>query len=784
MRSIFSKISGRGILIALLIVFFSVSFAVYELSRFGQVESFFLYRTVYPLLSRVVNIATDLKFKARGPLPVKNKIVVVHIDSPSLEIIGRWPWHRDVTALLIDRVFELGAKIVGLDMTFSEEDRRVPEALGKFLQQRGFGTELTSQFETDDDMARVIDKHKEHLVISWISETHCIAKIEGPDRCPILNSDLLSLWTKNQQRFAVPTQFLVPFDQTHSSLISFLTPIFNLEAFASKAKVSGFINGFVDVDGFIRKTPALASGAGFIYPSLALQMAALATGETLSLTLDAKSNVQKLELLPSHKSVSVNAYGLLEVNFRGPSQFFVSVPALEVFSDKDSFAAGVVAPSLEGKLKADIFKDALVFIGISAIGVNDLRQFPMEPNSPGIYGHANALDNILGGDAMRQEDWRTMLGVGLFCMMLGVGVFYKILVGLSAWRALFFFMVLLVCVVLGDLTLFFYQMNSSAAFLVLEIMGVFFVTMSSKYIQEENSKKFIKNAFSKYVSPLIVDAMLQNPEKLSLGGERWELSILFSDIRNFTTFSETLDSRTLVNFLNDYFGKMTHIVFDHTGTLDKYIGDAIMAFWGAPVPGGPHAFLACKAAVAMQTVIAQQKQHYLETYGIELNVGIGINTGFVNVGNMGSDDNLEYTVIGDQVNLASRVEGLTKYYGVEILVTRNTFDQIEKAGKPLPPYRVLDFVKVKGKHNAVELLQVFVHPMPSEVLDLFIKAQDLYRKMQWHPAFSLFLNASEAYEAVFKVPDKASLVFMERCTYFSENPPGTDWDGSWKMDSK
>jgi adenylate cyclase len=259
---------------------------------------------------------------------------------------------------------------------------------------------------------------------------------------------------------------------------------------------------------------------------------------------------------------------------------------------------------------------------------------------------------------------------------------------------------------------------------------------------------------------------------------------MFSDIRSFTTFSEKMDAPKLAHFLNDYLGIMTNIVFANQGTLDKYIGDAIMAFWGAPLDQPMHAGNACSAAMAMMKALHENKARWKTEFDVDVNIGVGINSGPVNVGNMGSSDNFSYTVIGDHVNLSSRLEGLTKAYGVSILTTRFTFDEIVKAGGSLPPHRILDNVKVKGKKNAVELIQVLDRPLAKEGLVVFEEARQLYLGQRWDQAIDKFREANSYLAFSADQPDGPCDVFIERCTEFKANPPAKDWDGDWEMHSK
>jgi adenylate cyclase len=356
---------------------------------------------------------------------------------------------------------------------------------------------------------------------------------------------------------------------------------------------------------------------------------------------------------------------------------------------------------------------------------------------------------------------------------------------LGAVHAIVLFLGMFLVIGVVDFKILFNQnQNWNTVFLYTELITVFLITFAARYFQEEKDKKFIKGAFAKYVAPSIVDSILLDPTKLSLGGEKREMTIMFSDIRSFTTFSEKMDAKALAAFLNDYLGIMTKIVFANRGTLDKYIGDAVMAFWGAPLEDPEHATHACEAAAQMIKALADNRARFKSQYGIDVNIGVGINSGVVNVGNMGSDTNFEYTVIGDQVNLASRVEGITKEYGAEVITTKFTFDCIKKSGKDFPIHRILDDVKVKGKKNAVELIELNPVEYNAEGMKLFKEARVLYHAQKWDEAIAKFEAADRLLAKSSDTHDGPCETYLERCKNFKEVPPASDWDGSWKMETK
>lgn len=782
-----SKTSSRAIFWLQLpfIAIFTAAFVINEMGSLGKLENAFLRERAHPAVSRLANIWTDFKFKMRGPIPPKNKVVIVEIDSPSLELIGRWPWHRDIQALLVHRLYELGAKVVGLDIIYSEPDPRVPEELGKILQQKKMG-HLIEQFETDKELERVIALHKDRLVLGWTTENPCQSLYvkDANTECPMTLPEVLEGYPLGFDKFAFSHfEGYQNFNPLKTPLVSFPTLIGSIPEYVAVSAHSGFLNGFQDSDGYIRKAGLFMMAASRPYPSLAMEMARIAQGEDLKLVLDDNGRVAQVGFSKSERYLPVTPVGAMEVNFRGPGRTFPYVSVVDVLREGDVIQ-DEVERKLAGVSKTELFKDALVLVGISAIGVYDMRAFPFDGSAPGVEIHANILDNLLSGDPMiaGSRGWGVVVIVLL--MVAGALLYSRMISRFEAVPALLVFLGFLGLVAVADTQLLFKNnYNWSLSFFYLEIMTIFVLTIAAKYVFEERNKKFIKGAFAKYVAPAVVDSILKDPTKLSVGGEKRELTILFSDIRSFTTFSERMDAKQLASLLNDYLGVMTKIIFAHQGTLDKYIGDAIMAFWGAPLDQAAHAGNAVRAAIGMMQTLSVERAKYREKYGVEVNVGVGINSGMVNVGNMGSTDNFAYTVIGDHVNLASRLESLTKFYGVSILTSRFTLDDILAAKEQLPPHRILDFVKVKGKKQAIELVQILDQPLNPEGVIEFEKARAAYRGQNWDLAETLFKSSAQLL-AQDGAPDGPSQMYLERLVELRAQPPGADWDGSWEMHSK
>ncbi len=768
-----------------IIALFAWFYWIHEAGLQGKLQNTVLREWLYPKLVSVAGTHTNGKFWMRGAEAPKNKIVVAEVDNDSIEEYGRWPWHRDKTALLIKKIFESGAKYIALDMVFSESDQRVPEKLSQFLTDKKIDANLT-QFETDNDLTEQLFEHSGKVTMGWMAPTICnpVYNIENPQSCPVNDPEHAAI-RDDMKAFAVKRVVLArPMDLQKTPLLYVPLPLTNLENYNNASAHAGFVDAKPDGDGYIRRTPLVLMGAdGNFYPSVDLATAAAVLDEEVEIKLNERQTIDSMRFAKSGREIPVTPLGVMEVNFRGPAQSFQYIRAREIMTDDPEMKIEQNR-TIASVSKKSILQDAIVFIGVTAIGVFEMRAFPFDSNTPGVEGHTNILDNLLAGDMLRHGDGATGTTWIFIVMTLGALLFAYGIERLESVPALLLFAaVMSLAAFIDQKVLFESNVNWNTSLLGIELATVFLFTFAAKYILEEKGKKEIRNAFGKYVSPAIIESVMKDPTKLTVGGEKRDLTIVFSDIRSFTTFSEKMDAKELSNFLNDYLGRMTDIVFETEGTLDKYIGDAVMAFWGAPLEQPRHAVNACKAAVQMQKQLRELRPYFKEKYDIEVNVGIGINSGQVSVGNMGSDRIFEYTVIGDHVNLASRLEGLTKDYHSAILTTRGTLDLITSVGEPHPPHRVLDFVKVKGKKVAVELIQILDVEYPKEGLDLFREARELYSKQKWDEAIEKFeLSKKKLLDGTKE--DEMSEEFIERCKEFKINPPGADWDGAWVMKTK
>lgn len=594
---------------------------------------------------------------------------------------------------------------------------------------------------------------------------------------------------------------------------------------ARKTKHTGFFNADLDPDGTVRRAMLIARRGNHYIPSLALQTFLLDRGYNAEFEFTAerasarnkraRKVIQNFSITKPNKETSgetkvfdipVDQTGRMLINYAGPQQMFPYINASSLLQNTDKLeisyratdpASGVRGTKKELVDKKTFLKDKLLIVGATAIGVYDLRLTPFEENYPGVETHANTLSNLLTEDAKAQglslnanqpgflkihpaEEsymWIFIL-VGGLLMAAGLTWF-----GPVAGLGLTVFGLFLVYAI-DRYALFDNGFLVNVSIPIFTIFFNFVGITSYKYFTEERKKQELKGTFAKYVSPAVVDEILKDPENIELGGKKVELTVMFSDVRGFTTISEKLDPRALSDLLNSYLTPMTDLVFETKGTLDKYMGDAIMAFWGAPIPLEDHPKRAATCALLMLKKLKELQAEYAQKGLPSIDIGIGLNTGDMSVGNMGSNTVRSYTVMGDAVNLGSRLEGINKEYGTRIIISE--FTQKRVADEFVT--REVDWVRVKGKAQPVRIFELIGNRAPGplqadpnllRLLPDFELGFKLYHERH-------FAEARQAFNAALEIKpdDECSKLYIERCQEYLETPPGEDWDGVYTMKTK
>ena len=559
---------------------------------------------------------------------------------------------------------------------------------------------------------------------------------------------------------------------------------------------------YQDPDGTVRRYPLFFRsgdklGSSFI-PSLALQSFLMAGPYRAELKLDIASDgvkyIKEFNIFDTSKNpeVKVADYpvdreGRLMIDYYGRQFSLPYVAAKEIMSDGPTIKVQQLkADYIGGRAflveekeynRKEFFKDRSLIFGATAVGLYDLRTTPLEVNYPGPEIHLSMLANLLENRFIKtwksEEKWSPLLTVVGGILLTVFFVWGSALISFSG------FAIAIAALAGFDFWLFLKRDTLVHSFtFFVTVFAIFSSIQLYKYFTEEKKKKELKSTFAKYVSPSVVDELLKDAKNLQLGGRRQHMTVFFSDVRGFTTFSETLSPTDLADLLNTYLTPMTEIVFQNGGTLDKYMGDAIMAFFGAPLSDPQHAEKACRAALKSIERLKTLNETLKEQKRPAIDIGIGLNTGDMSVGNMGSNIVQNYTVMGDAVNLGSRIEGLTKMYGVKILISE--FTQAEVANKFIT--READRVRVKGKSQPVRIFELMKEGKDSELeafLELYTQAYNLYLARKFSEALSAFEKCKDA-----RQNEMISQIYIERCQHYIETPPESDWDGVYNLKTK
>lgn len=714
-----------------------------------------LYRI--PLITRLDNIIYDAKVVLSMPQNRDDRVVILDIDEKSLAEIGRWPWSRDKLATLVNNLFDkYHAAVLGFDVVFAERDdssglMHLDLLASKQLKDspafQSALQDLRPQLDYDARFAEALKGRP--VTLGYFMST------EDENALGLLPAPVLPSGTFNGRRI---------------NFHSFSGYGGNLELLQKSAASGGSFNMVPDYDGATRRVPMLVEYKGAYYESLALAMVRLYLGNPKVAPgfPSASKDYQAMEWidLPTQQGtlrVPVDETVSALVPFRGYQGSFQYIPAADVIA---------------GRAKVEDLQHKFVILGTSAAGLKDHRVTPVGNVYPGVEVHANLIAGMLDGAIKFRPSY--MLGADVVMMLLAGGVMVFLLPLLSASRAAIATVIVLLFLLTVNFT--FWQAGNLVLPLANSLILVFLlyaINMSWGYFVESRSKRQFTELFGQYVPPELVDEMAKNPEGYSMEGRKAELTVLFSDIRGFTTISEGLEPDQLAALMNEYLGAMTEVVRDNRGTLDKYIGDAIMAFWGAPMEDADHAKHAVLTAIKMQQVLADLNKALVERGWPVLKIGVGVNTGVMTVGDMGSPVRKAYTVMGDAVNLGSRLEGITKQYGVGIIVGETTREKLKKDFV----FRELDRVKVKGKDEPVGIYEpvgLEGEPSRAEMEEIRMWGQFLrsYRAQDWDSAEVALLNLSRAQ------PRYLYDLYAERIAHYRKEAPGADWDGSWKFDTK
>jgi len=685
----------------------------------ASIISLLLYWYAPPLLENLDARSRDIVFMAKTPPEPPPEVVVVAVDEPSIKGFGRWPWPRGTQAQLIQSLKDMGAGTIALDIVYAQA-----------------GNDDCKCGDQDQILIDAIASPGAPVVGGYFFREHFSGDL-----------DEVAVGLMHDNR--IKRKLMAPGAVTNTIPVYEFVEAARTEYAINMAGLGAF-NGAEDLDGLFRSVPLLLGYGDELYPSLSLRALAVyfEMGEGVTFGPDGVSEV-KLNTF----SIPVDRQGRISLTFYKKG-------AIPIYSAADI---------LNGTLDPGPIQGRLVFVGVTEIGIGDLLPTPADTLFPGVAMHATVAANVINSDYQYDNLDTMLINVALIALIPLFGVLVMssqrklihmlisgvLIIGLLWWG--FSYMVTTMSHKVSILY------PAGALLLAFAAFQIYYILVSQR------TTRFLTGAFSSFVSPDVVQALISQPDSLGLSGERREITLLFSDIRGFTTIAEKLTPERLVEMLNKYFDAMTETILVRRGTLDKYIGDAVMAFFNAPVEIENHQHQAARSALAMIDKLNEMQDELKSEFDVEIKIGIGLHCGEAVVGNMGSTERFDYTAMGDTVNLAARAESITKMYAVEIIITGALEEHLEDSFVRRP----IDKIQVKGKTVPADIFQLMTTNDENRALaERFATIYDHYSNAEFKKAQSGFNSILDDYPG-----DGPSKVLLERCELFLQEPPGEDWDG-------
>ena len=676
-------------------------------------------------------------------------VTIVDIDDKSLTSLGQWPWPRTRIADLVSNLTKLGAVVIAFDVIFSEPDRLNPDVAADTFRDLDDETRTKLRALPSNDQLFANAMRRSRVVLGESGLPVALSELD-----PNLPVTGLAMLGEEPQRF----------------MFKFRGLLRNTAVLEKAAAGRGLLTINPERDGIIRRVPMIMQAQGTTMPSLSFEMLRVVTGtDTIFIKAD-------------HAGITSIGVKGFQIPTDRNGQLWVH------FAHYDPTLYVSAVDVLEGSVKPEMIKNKLVLIGTSAVGLNDIKTTPVSASMPGVEIHAQVLEAALTKSLLAQPPHGPALEFGA-ALLLGILVIaFAPMFGpvtLVAVGALF------ASLLVGTSWYYYTQQRLLVDFTypLLSTTTIYLTLIFTSFVREQAQRRQIRSAFGQYLSPALVAQLAQSPEKLVLGGESREMTIMFSDVRGFTTISESFknDPQGLTTLMNRFLTPLTNAILARKGTIDKYMGDAIMAFWNAPLEDKEHELNACEAALDMlERIDALNKIREVEAEEsgitfIPINVGVGLNTGFCVVGNMGSDLRFDYSVLGDTVNLASRLEGQTKEYGFSIIVGSKTAMAVKEKFAILE----LDFIMVKGKKEP-EVIYAIAGRQDTANTERFQKLRNLtiemlacYRDRDWDGALAAIergrkTDVADSLEYLFDM-------YEERLHAYKEDPPPPDWNGAFQL---
>jgi len=668
-------------------------------------------------LFSIDNKLHDVMFTLRGELPKSDNVVIIDIDNKSLQKVGQWPWSRDIVSKLLNNLTEANAGVIGLDMVFAEEDKSSPHLLKKKFPH-------ISQHLPNYDKILAKTLKDTPVVGGFVFTEEKTFETDTP---------------------LIPATFIEKGLKDTHALKESKGIVINIPLIQNTLYSSGFFMIKTNEGGVIRSVPLISKYNNVIYPSLAFEMLRIYSEANKVYIVGDDNGVAFIKV--GNYTIPTENSGEFIVNFRGPKKHFKYISASDI---------------LEKHFNPKEIENKFVLLGTSAPGLKDLRYIAYDSTFPGVEVHANVIDNILQGDFIEKPFIAklynlTIIWVLIFSLML---IFAYITSWLMLPIAISLFLLMLNSFYE---ILFTYGLSLNFAVPILAFISTLLLSMGLDYFFASKQREQAKRILGKKVSPSVMQYLLAHADEGLIESKEVDATVFFSDIRDFTTISEQIGSpKKLIELLNVYMTPMSNIIIDHKGTIDKFIGDAIMAYWNAPVPVENHPDLALCAAIKQIERLKDINTYIYKHYAVNIHIGIGLHTGLVTAGDMGSEGRSDYTIIGDNVNLASRIEGLTRIYGVEILISEETYRQLKKRYK----IRLIDIVEVKGKTKAVKIYQVLTQnsSISEEEFNTYNQAIHLFQDNHIINAYTLFNKLNKMN------PCKLYAYYLDRCTQYIDDP--------------
>ncbi len=704
-------------------------------------------------MQRVEGMLYDIRLLATLPEEKRQfdeQVIIIDIDEKSMREQGRYPWSRSKVSDLVEKLMAAGVVTIGFDIFFAEEERNpVQQIITKNQQLSSNFLEKIEQLSPSVDADKILAKtlRDSEVVLGFLFDN--TAKTTGVIPDPVID-------------WKIPVQ-------QQSEIGVYFSVLGNIPVIQSAASGAGFINSVPDSDGFIRKASLVLNYRGTLYPSLALEVARVYTlADNIKAVSKSSHGISWLQGISfGNQLIPTNEKGQVIIPYKGEKYSFPYISATDVLNDR---------------VDKDMLDGSIAFVGTSAVGLADLRTTSVGVQYPGVEVHANVFESLIHPEILPVEPDTTLAII--FSLLLITGLTLSLTMAKQGPLVILLISLLSFSLHIGANWYLWMAMNISLPLFQILLLITFLTLYYSAigFVNESNKRKYIKSMFNQYVPPAYIDKLLHSAKGLELKSERRIMTVLFADIRNFTSLSEQFTAEELSDFMQQYLTEVTGIIFSNQGTIDKYVGDMVMAFWNAPLDDDKHAYNAVTTALHMINATERLTEEFKQRNWPEIKVGVGLSTGEMNVGDMGSTYRKAYTVLGDSVNLGSRLESLTKYYGVDILINEQTYTEVCDVGILC---RKIDKIQVKGKNEAVNVYQ----PIGKEsefddamkhYLCLHDKAMSRYLNGSWAEAIELFEQLKASSTLSTKIYD----IYLSRLASLKNTLPTENWEGVFSHKEK